>query len=219
MKQFSLRIKPIHIIICIVLNSCISSTTEVDNRLPYYGEASFTPHWFEAGSDSLSDFHSIPAFTLINQLGDTITEKSVAGKMYVADFFFATCPGICPKMTKNMAILQDSFLSDTNVLLLSHSVTPQKDSISVLQKYGHDYGVNPARWYLLTGDRSHIYDLGRNSYFVEEDLGIDKTDDDFLHTENFVLIDQQQHIRGIYNGLNKASIQQLIADINWLQNN
>ncbi len=116
-----------------------------------------------------------------------------------------------------MKILQDSFLNDNSVVLLSHSVTPNKDSVSVLDKYGKEYGVIPNKWHLLTGSRSEIYSLGRNSYFVEEDLGLTKAENDFLHTENFVLIDKNKHIRGIYNGLNKTSVQQLIIDIRWLK--
>lgn len=117
-----------------------------------------------------------------------------------------------------MNILQDEFLDDDDILLISHSVTPDRDSVSVLKKYATEKEVNSKKWHLLTGDRQQIYDLGRKSYFVEEDLGTTKTDEDFLHTENFVLIDKNKHIRGIYNGLNKASVRQLISDIKTLKN-
>jgi protein SCO1/2 len=184
--------------------------------LPYYADASFTPHWLPVGSDSLDAFHQISPFTLINQLGDTITEESLAGKVYVADFFFTACPGICPKMTGNMGVLQEEFRFNPEVMLLSHSVTPRYDSVSVLQEYAEAKDVDAQKWYLLTGDREEIYRLGRKDYFVEEDLGIEKDLDEFLHTENFVLVDQQRHIRGIYNGLNRASIDQLAADVRTL---
>lgn len=184
--------------------------------LPYYADASFTPHWLEAGDDSLKEFHQISPFSLINQLGDSITEGNLTGKIYVADFFFTACPGICPKMTTNMAILQDSFRFNPEVMLLSHSVTPKYDSVSVLLEYAEAKGVKADKWWLLTGDRDQIYRLGRKDYFVEEDLGQEKEKDDFLHTENFVLIDQNRHIRGIYNGLNKASVNQLILDVRTL---
>ncbi len=139
------------------------------------------------------------------------------GKIYVADFFFTICPGICPKMTSNMALLQEAFLDDDNVLLLSHSVMPRRDSVAVLKEYAEDHGIVSNKWHLLTGDREEIYRLGRNFYFVEEDLGLVKESSDFLHTENFVLVDGNRHIRGIYNGLNKTAIDQLIADIRTLE--
>ena len=193
---------------------------ELDSRvasLPYYKEASFTPHWLEKGSDAQKEFHKIPTFSLLNQEGETVTEETFKDKIYITDFFFTTCPGICPKMTANMDVLQQEFKNDDEILLLSHSVTPQIDSVSVLKEYATAKGIISNKWHLVTGDRSQIYDLGRNHYFVEEDLGEDKTDDDFLHTENFVLIDKNRQIRGIYNGLNKTAIQQLIADVKTLQ--
>lgn len=181
--------------------------------LPFYGDPSFTPQWLSPTDDALENFHRISSFELINQDGDTLTSQQLGGKIYVADFFFTSCPGICPKMTKNMALLQEAFLEDPSIVLLSHSVTPQRDSIPVLREYAAEKGVISNKWHLLTGDRQEIYSLGRNDYFIEEDLGVEKDVDDFLHTENFVLIDANKHIRGIYNGLNKTDIQQLIADI------
>lgn len=186
-------------------------------RLPFYGDATFTPHWFGAESELLEGFHQIPPFRLINQEGDTLTEQDFAGKIYVTDFFFTSCPGICPKMTKNMIQLQKAFMSDPGVLLLSHSVTPERDSVSALKHYADSKGIKSQKWHLVTGDRDQIYDLGRNQYFVEEDLGLTKKETDFLHTENFVLIDKDRHIRGIYNGLNQTAIDQLIADVKTLK--
>ena len=185
--------------------------------LPYYQDASFTPHWISLGSDSLSSFHQIPAFSMINQEGDTITEKTFQDKIYVADFFFSICPGICPKMTANMEIVQEAFLEDEEVLLLSHSVMPEHDSVEVLWEYAQNKGVKSEKWHLVTGDRQEIYNLGRYHYFVEEDLGLLKDPEEFLHTENFVLIDKNRRIRGIYNGMNKGSVRQLIADIKTLK--
>jgi protein SCO1/2 len=204
----------------LVFFACQEENKPIESRvttLPYYQDASFTPYWLEPGSDSLDTFHKIPNFNLVNQDGEVITEKDVANKIYVADFFFTSCPGICPKMTENMVVLQKAFLNDNEIILLSHSVTPVKDSVSVLKMYANAKHVKSGKWHLLTGDRNQIYTLGRASYFVEEDLGETKTSDDFLHTENFILIDKDRHIRGIYNGLNKTSINQLIADIKTLK--
>ncbi len=210
-----LKINSLILFSSLMITACSSSEkhqSRVEN-LPYYGDASFTPHWLEGDKEGLRHFHQISPFTLINQEGDTISEKTFEDKIYVTDFFFATCPGICPKMTANMSILQQAFLKDDDVLLLSHSVTPERDSVSVLKNYAEAKGINSEKWHLATGDRQEIYSLGRQEYFVEEDLGLERSIDDFLHTENFVLVDKNRHIRGIYNGLNKASIQQLIADV------
>lgn len=186
------------------------------NELPYYDEASFTPKWIAAKSDKLKSFHKIPNFSLTNQEGETITQKTFENKIYVTDFFFTTCPGICPMMTKNMTMVQEVFKNDDEILMLSHSVTPTKDSVPQLKKYAIEKNIGK-NWHLVTGDKKEIYDLGRKFYFVEENLGEPKDLNDFLHTENFILVDKNKHIRGIYNGLNKNSVKQLITDIKTLK--
>ena len=186
------------------------------NELPYYNEASFTPKWIASNSKELEAFHKIPDFKLINQNGEIITQKTFENKIYVTDFFFTTCPGICPMMTKNMNLVQDAFKNDDTVLILSHSVTPTKDSVPQLKEYALENNIGK-NWHLVTGNKKEIYHLGRTAYFVENDLGEPKGIDDFLHTENFILIDKNKHIRGIYNGLNKNSVKQLIADIKTLK--
>ena len=185
--------------------------------LPYYSDESFTPYWITPNSEEEKSFHKIPDFQLLNQLGDTVSQTTFDDKIYIADFFFTTCPGICLKMTGNMAKVQEAFKDDPEVLLLSHSVTPSIDSVPVLKNYAEKNGVNDNKWHLVTGDKTEIYNLGRNQYFVENDLGVPKDINDFLHTENFLLIDKNKHIRGIYNGLNRASIAQLITDIKALK--
>lgn len=207
------------LILVIFINCKKEKSTEVVSRvdaLPYYNEASFTPKWITSNSAKLKSFHKIPDFSFTNQNGENISQKTFENKIYVTDFFFTTCPGICPLMTKNMNILQQEFKNDDTVLLLSHSVTPSIDSVAQLKKYALDKNIGK-NWHLVTGDKKEIYDLGREFYFVEEDLGEPKGLDDFLHTENFVLIDKNKHIRGIYNGLNKNSVNQLIADIKTLK--
>lgn len=185
--------------------------------LPFYDEPTFTPKWIEPGSKELQGFHKIPNFKLINQLGDTVTNETFENKIYVTDFFFTSCPGICPKMTTNMIKVQEEFKNDSKVLLLSHSVTPKVDQVAVLNEYAETRGIINSKWHLVTGERDHIYDLGRNFYYVEEDLGREKSPDDFLHTENFILVDNNRHIRGIYNGVHNASVRQLITDIKALK--
>ncbi|MGV6831570.1 MAG: SCO family protein [bacterium] len=219
-KKKQLRIKALFIAILLSVFSCESGRKEKTSRvdqLPYYNEASFTPNWLNRSSKELKDFHKIPVFSLTNQEGRLITEQTFNDKIYVTDFFFTSCPGICPKMTDNMLLVQEAFADDDDILLLSHSVTPTKDSVDVLRNYAEAKGVINGKWHLVTGDRSTIYHLGRSAYFAEEDLGRDKTEEDFLHTENFILIDKNRHIRGIYNGLNKTDVLQLIADIKTLK--
>ena len=186
---------------------------QADRKLPYYDSADFTPSW-EISADT---FHQIRPFALVDQKEEKFTEQDIEGKICVVDFFFTSCPGICPKLAVSMAGLQAEFLHDDQVLLLSHSVMPDRDTPAVLQKYATDKQVDFNKWKLLTGDRDEIYDLGRKYYFVEEDEGLKRDNDVFLHTENFVLIDKDRRIRGIYNGLDPNSMESLIADVKVLE--
>ncbi len=187
------------------------------NRLPYYLSADFTPHWISEDSIRNSSIHTIPPFRFTDQLGDTITEKSVEGKIYVVDFFFTACPGICKRLTTHLGLVQSALRNNRDVLILSHSVTPETDTGMVLQRYAKLYGVNPAQWHLLTGDRKEMYTLARKAYFADEDMGEQKNTNDFLHTENMMLVDREKHIRGVYKGTSLKDIQDLIADIKLLE--
>lgn len=221
MKKFNIKIQFLILSLAFTICACNSKEkSEKQSRidvLPFYNESTFTPLWLDANSPEIDKLHTIPSFSFINQDGQTITNKTFDDKIYVTDFFYTTCPGICPAMTKNLNVVQEAYKNDNEVLLLSHSVTPEKDSVSVLKNYAETHGVLSDKWHLVTGKRKEIYDLGRKSYFVEEDLGLQKSVDEFLHTENIILVDKNKHIRGIYNGLNKTSIQQLIADIKTLK--
>lgn len=164
--------------------------------------------------------HKIGDFAFLDQTGDTITKKDVEGKIYVADYFFVTCPSICPKMSKQMKRLQDRFEDDAEVLLLSHTVHPEHDSVEVMAKYGEKYGAIPKKWFLLTGDKTELYKLARQSYFVLKPAEVGQPGDggsDFIHTNNFVLIDQKSRIRGYYDGTNPQEIDQLMIDIEKLK--
>jgi protein SCO1 len=201
-----MKINSLILLLCTVVTSCKNPS----RKLPYYDSSDFTPRW-EIPSNAA--FHKIRAFNLIDQKGNAFTEKNIEGKICVADFFFTSCPGICPKMTNNMSILQKNFINDENILLLSHSVTPESDSVGVLSEYAIDKAVQYNKWKLLTGEKEEVYNLGRKYYFVEEDQGENRDTSVFLHTENFVLIDKNRMIRGIYNGLDDISIKNLMADV------
>jgi protein SCO1/2 len=154
---------------------------------------------------------------LVDQEGKSFSEKNLDGKITVVDFFFTSCPGICPKMTTSMSKIQEQFKYDDHIQLISHSVTPDQDSVSVLADYAKKNNIQYSTWKLLTGDKEEIYNLGRKFYFVEEDLGENNDSSIFLHTENFVLIDENRIIRGIYNSLDPSSMQSLVEDINVLE--
>lgn len=196
--------------VLLLLVSCKNNT----QKLPYYDTPEFTPKWEIENEKS---FHKIRPFTLIDQENQSFTEMDMDGKICVVDFIFTSCPGICPKMTRSMSDIQREFINDNEILLLSHSVTPDSDSVPILKQYAIKNEVKLKRWKLLTGDKNEIYELGRKYYFVEEDEGVARGNDVFLHTENFILVDKQRHIRGIYNSLVPNSMQDLIRDIRILK--
>ncbi len=160
--------------------------------------------------------HTVANFKLINQNGDTITENNYKDKIYVTDFFFTRCKNICIVMASNMTDLQNYYINDDDIAFLSHSVTPTIDSVSVLRNYADMKGVIDSKWNVTTGDKKHIYELARKSYFAVLDEG-NGDENDFIHTENFVLIDKERRIRGIYDGTKKEEIQKIIKDISILK--
>ena len=153
---------------------------------------------------------------MTNQNGETVTEKTFENKIYVADFFFTTCPSICPIMTKNMAEVQASILNDPEVMLLSHTVTPEIDSVTQLRAYANQKGIVDRKWQLVTGDKKQIYELARKSYLAVKEDG-DGGPNDMIHTENFMLIDKEKRIRGFYDGTKKEEIERLLDDIKILK--
>lgn len=181
-----------------------------------YNPADLNPELVDRSLQDMNAKHKIGPFSLINQNGDTITEKNYEGKIYVADFFFTRCPTICPVMTNNMEKLQTEFLNDADVKLLSLSVTPEYDSVPVLYNYASKNGALDTKWNITTGNKRHIYELARKNYFAVVDQG-DGGLQDFIHTPNFVLVDKEKQIRGIYDGTKDEEITRLIKDIRILQ--
>jgi protein SCO1/2 len=184
--------------------------------LPVYSPAMVNSELVPEEIQHIRKYHTIADFSLTNQNGDIITQEDYKDKIYIADFFFTTCPTICPIMTKNMADIQQEIINDEDVLLLSHSVTPEIDSVAQLKKYALEKGVDDTKWNLLTGDKKQIYDLARKSYLAVKTDG-DGGPFDMIHTENFILVDKQKRIRGFYNGTNKEDIKQLLTDLNILR--
>lgn len=181
-------------------------------RLPVYSPAVLNPELVDESMQNVTNNHKIADFELINQDGEIFSKNDLKGKYYVTDFFFTTCPSICPDMSSQLQRVQKAYFENDEFLIVSHSVTPEIDSVKVLKEYAELYEANPKKWIFLTGDKKVIYDLARKSYFAattEGDGGID----DFIHTENFVLVDKEKRIRGFYDGTSKESVNQLIIDI------
>lgn len=185
--------------------------------LPYYNSADLTPHWYAQAQLDTVPKHDIGRFDFTDQSGEHVSEESVKGKIYVANFFFTICPSICPTMTQNLLAVQKSFKDDKEILLLSHSVMPATDSISQLRKYAERWKINQEQWHLLTGDKAQIYQLARQAYFAEKEMGLQKDSNEFLHTENAFLIDKNGYIRGVYNATLPLDIENMINDIKVLK--
>ena len=198
--------------IVLLFVGCNQSPKDVSS-LPYFNDSVMTPRWIPSDSVDRLALHHIGQFSLTNQQGETVTQDVMNGNITVVDFFFTRCPGICPKLSKNMARVQDSLAKTENILLLSYSVTPDVDSVSVLKSYADAHGAIDGVWHLLTGEKRIIYDLARTSFFADVDTG----DDAFLHTELFYLIDGDRRIRGVYNGTLGTDVVQLVKDIRILQ--
>lgn len=186
--------------------------------LPIYNPADINPELVDSTVQYIAREHKIDTFTFINQNGKKITNNDYEGKIYVADFFFTTCQSICPIMTTNMIDIQNAFINNPKVMLLSHTVTPEIDNVSVLKKYALKKGVIDAKWNLVTGEKAKIYAMARKSYLAVK-LGKPNELYDMVHTENFVLIDDQRRVRGFYDGTKKEEVDRLIEDITWLCEN
>jgi len=185
-----------------------------ERELPIYQPSDLNPALVDPAVLGHED-HRILDFTLQNQLGDTITEEEVKGDLLIVDFFFTRCATICPMLTSNMKKVQDVFSAQPGVRLLSHSVTPVADSVAVLAAYGEANGVDPDRWWLLTGEKKEVYRLARQSYFAALDEG-DGGLQDFVHTENIVLVDTLGRLRGFYDGTDLDEVNDLVSDVLFL---
>jgi len=183
--------------------------------LPIYQPAEVNEKLVDSSIIHVAKYHKISDFKLTNQNGKEITQANYKDKIYVADFFFTTCQDICPVMTKNMYQLQEELKNDNEILLLSHTVIPEVDTIEQLKEYAIENKVDDSKWNLVTGDKKEIYELARKSYLAVEDSNFNEFD--MIHTENFMLIDKEKQIRGFYDGTNSEEINRLLKDIEILK--
>jgi len=220
MSFFSVK-KSLSFLIIFAVFSAIALTVfynllSVEKRLPIYSPSDVNPKLVDASVKHIQKNHKIADFTLINQNGDTITNATYKDKIYIADFFFTRCKTICIAMAYNMSELQAYYKDDTDIMFLSHSVTPVMDSVPVLKAYAEKKGVIDGKWNVTTGPKKHIYELARKSYFAVLDEG-NGDENDFIHTEQFVLVDKDRRIRGYYDGTEKEDMKKVIADIAMLK--
>jgi protein SCO1/2 len=194
---------------------CVSSKAPPE-ELPFYSTPDCTAEWVADGT-ARRKLHRVAPFSFTDQDGREVTNASLRGKIYVADFFFTSCPSICPRMTASFKRIQDAFADDADVELVSHTVDPSTDTPSRLSAYGKEHGVIGRKWHLVTGDQAAVYALARTSYFAEKQLGLSKRADEFLHTENMLLVDRNGHLRGVYNATLAAEASRVIEDIRALK--
>ena len=214
LRKYKLFLSTVIVLSAIIL-TLFYSALKPKKMLPIYNPSMVNPELVDSTVQYISKYHTISDFSFTNQNGKIITQKDYDGKIYVADFFFTTCGSICPKMTMNLAVIQKEIINNPKVMLLSHTVFPETDSVAVLKKYAIKNGVLDNKWNLVTGDKKQIYTMARKSYLAVK-LGKPNELYDMVHTENFVLVDSKRRVRGFYDGTKKEDIQRLIEDINFL---
>ena len=215
LKKYKLFITTLFVLSCIII-TLFYNILSPEKILPIYQPAQVNYELVDSTIQHQKKYHHIADFSLINQNGDTITQEFYKDKIYVADFFFTTCQTICPIMTDHMYDIQKQTISDPEVLLLSHSVTPDIDSVAQLKRYAKKKLVNSSKWNLVTGNKKQIYELARKSYLAVKNAG-NGGPFDMIHTENFILIDKRRQIRGFYDGTDSEEIERLLEDIKVLK--
>src|SRR5690554_47347 len=202
-------------VLSVIIISVITQIMKPQRHLKVFQPAQISADLVDTTLHYVKKYHTIADFSLVNQNGETVTQVDYEDKIYIADFFFTTCQTICPIMTNHMLEIQKALADDASVLLLSHTVTPEIDSVEQLKKYALEKGVDDKKWNLVTGDRKEIYDLARKSYLVAKDNPYEEFD--LIHTENFVLVDDRRRIRGFYDGTDPDAIDELLQDIKVLE--
>ncbi len=183
--------------------------------VPFFGPREAVTKTVDGKQVTDTIYHSIPPFKFVNQEGDTISEKNYEDHYYIADFFFTTCKSICPKMATTLAVVQEKFRDNDAVLILSHTVNPQHDSVPVLKAYAQMVHADPKKWTFVTGTKKSIYDIAINGYLLPAGEDV-QAEGGFLHSEQLILVDKQKHIRGIYDGTSLPDVNKLIEDLTLL---
>lgn len=187
-----------------------------DDTKPLRYLAIFGPKSYESvNGNTDTTYHTVQDFNFVNQDGKTVTQKHLDGSVYVADFFFTTCHSICPVMSTQMERIYTKFKGNPEVKFLSHTVDPEIDTVEQLKAYALKYNADSGQWLFVTGDKKQLYEIARTGYFLDAQEG-DGGPDDFIHTQNFALIDKDKRIRGYYNGIDSSDVEQLMKDIDLL---
>ena len=215
LKKYKIFLRVLLVVSTIIL-ALFYDALKPKKVLPIYQPSMVNYELVDSTLQHVKKYHKIAPFSFENQNGKTITQDDYEGKIYIADFFFTTCPTICPKMTANMVNIQEEILNDSTVMLLSYSVTPKIDSVPQLKKYAIEKGVNDEKWNLLTGNKKEIYTMARKSYLVVKENG-DGGPYDMIHTENFILVDPEKRIRGFYDGTDTLAMRELLIDLEILK--
>ena len=202
MQQKLIQLSKISFVFLVILGC------QQEKKLPFLGPK-------EIGKQGDTLYHKIPDFKFLNQDSLWISEKDMAGKIYVADFFFTTCPTICPKMKTQLLRIYDKFAEDDRVRILSHTIDPEYDGVRVLKEYAKKLNISSPRWNLLTGKKSDIYRLGEKSYMVTAQEDANEVGG-FVHSGAFILVDQDRHVRGIYDGTKEEDVNHLMEDLGLL---
>ncbi len=197
-------LKPIYLVsFALLVFSCSQ-----EKKLPYLGR--HTAQTVNGKTDTI--YHQIPPFKFLNQDSVWVSEKDLEGKIYIADFFFTTCPTICPKMKTQLLRIYERYANKDEIRILSHSIDPDFDKPHVLKQYANRLQVKAPRWNMLTGDKKAIYTLGEKSYMVTAQE--DKNEvGGFVHSGAFILVDKQRHVRGVYDGTKEEEVNHLIEDL------
>ncbi|GGM82438.1 hypothetical protein GCM10010967_12630 [Dyadobacter beijingensis] len=197
------------------VSTCLAAVTgcgDSEKKLPILGERDWVKKTVDGKEVVDTIYNKIPKFAFVNQYGDTITEKIVENKIYVTDFFFTTCPTICPVMKKQMVKVYEAYKGNPDVMILSHSIDPEHDTPQVLNKFAKDLGVEGQQWQFLTGDKSRIYEIGQNNYMstAKEDTTVQGG---YIHSGAFILVDKEKHVRGMYDGTTEEGTKKLLNDM------
>ncbi|HRG47741.1 MAG TPA: SCO family protein [Leptospiraceae bacterium] len=220
-------IKFILILVIFFLNSCKEEkdnswqydesvknfSKPIDGILPYFAKKDLEPFWEKEETNIIPRAIQIPNFQLTNQENKTFTNENMRGKLTVVSFFYTLCHGICPNIVEQLKKVQDAYLNDPNIIIVSYSITPDLDKADVLKNYAKEKKIQSSKWNLLTGKREVIYDLARQSFQADTEASDKMSEKDFVHSESLYLLDSSLRLRGIYNGIRTIAVQRLIEDI------